>query len=220
MDGACAKPSAVNDWMLFMSTSDQPPVSSQGAAVKKNYRVLYALLALCLAPVVASYLAYYVFPPSGRTNYGALIEPQRPMQEFVARDSQGEAVSFESLRGAWVVVQMGPGRCDSVCEHRLWVMRQVRTATGKERERVARLWLLTDDAPVDEALQSRYEGTVLWRANEQAIAQAFGMEAEAAREHIWLVDPVGHLMMRWPREVDPSRMKKDLLRVLGASRVG
>lgn len=198
-----------------MSDQGQGPRTS-----KKNRRVLYVLLAVCLAPVVASYLAYYVFPPSGRTNYGTLIEPQRPMQGFAARDERGEPVSFEALKGSWVVVLLAPAQCDAACAHRLWIMRQVRTATGKERERVQRLWLITNEGAVSAELDSEYEGTIHWRASEQAIAAVLGVDAQEAREHLWLVDPMGHLMMRWPREVDPSRMKDDLLRVLRASRVG
>ncbi|HRK57833.1 MAG TPA: cytochrome C oxidase subunit I [Burkholderiaceae bacterium] len=204
-----------------MSDQGQGHLPDQGARTnKKNRRVLYVLLAVCLAPVVASYLAYYVFPPSGRTNYGALVEPQRPMQGFAARDERGEPVSFEALKGSWVMVLLAPAQCDAACAHRLWVMRQVRTATGKERERVERLWLITNDGAVSAELSSEYQGTIHWRANASAISEAFGVDAQSAGEHLWLVDPMGHLMMRWPREVDPSRMKKDVLRVLSASRAG
>ena len=37
---------------------------------------------------------------------------------------------------------------------------------------------------------------------------------------IWIVDPLGNLMMRWPADADPNRMKRDLGKLLRASRVG
>lgn len=196
------------------------PAAASPAPTPKRSRVLWLLLAVCLAPVVASYLAYYVLPPSKRSNYGDLLEPQRPVNQVAVTTLEGQPTSLAALKGSWVMVQLAPAVCEAACQQRLWWMRQVRATTGKERDRVQRVWLVTDAGTPDAALLREYEGTMLWRVTEAQRQALFAADAESATEHVWLVDPLGNLMLRWPQEVNPSRMKKDLERVLRASRVG
>jgi hypothetical protein len=186
----------------------------------RRYRSLYLLLAVCIAPVIASYTAYYALPPSGRTNYGDLIEPQRPASSFSVKQLDGTADALASLRGQWVMIQLAPAACDEFCRQRLWVMRQVRATTGKDRDRVARVWLLTDGAVPDAALLREYEGTRVLRADPAQVRALLPTAGASIEDHLWLMDPLGNLMLRWPKDADPNRMKKDLSRVLRASRIG
>ena len=188
-----------------------------------RYRMLYLLLAVCVAPVIASYTAYYLLPPSGRTNYGALIEPQRPLPALSLRRLDGTAVEAASLRGSWLMVQVDGGECGAACQKKLWQMRQVRLTTGKDADRVQRVWLIVDDAPLATAVIREYDGTLFLRTRADEVAAFLPLPAEpAARlaDHIWLIDPLGNLMMRWPKDADPNRMKKDLIKLLKASGIG
>lgn len=186
----------------------------------RRFRALYALLAVCIAPVVASYLAYYVFPPDGRTNYGDLVLPQRPVAGVTTTALDGGAATLTSLRGQWVMVQLAPAQCDEACRQRLWKMRQVRTTTGKDRDRVERLWLVTDAGQPAPAVLQEFDGTVVQRVMADTARAVFQPAGSESDDHIWLIDPLGNLMLRWPAQADPSRMKKDLSRVLRASRIG
>jgi hypothetical protein len=189
----------------------------------RRYRPLYLLLAVCAAPVIASYTAYYLLPPQGRTNYGALIEPQRPLPALALQRLDGSPVPAASLRGSWLMVQVDSGACDANCEKKLWQMRQVRLTTGRDAERVRRLWLIVDEAPLATALLREFDGTLFLRARADELAGFLALPAEPnaqLADHVWLIDPLGNLMMRWPKEADPSRMKKDLLRLLKASGIG
>jgi cytochrome oxidase Cu insertion factor (SCO1/SenC/PrrC family) len=182
----------------------------------QRYRVLYAIIALCSAPVLASYLAYYVFPPSGRTNYGTLITPRPiPAAPFAALD--GRPFSFKELAGQWVMVAAAPAACDAACASALLQMRQQRLMTGKERDRVERVWLITDDAPVAPELLRDHEGTFFVRASAATVREFLAADAGALAGHVWLVDPMGNLMLRWPQDPEPQRVKKDLSRLLSAS---
>ena len=182
----------------------------------RRYRVLYAIIALCSAPVLASYLAYYVFPPSGRTNYGTLITPRPiPTAPFAALD--GRPFSFKELAGQWVMVAAAPAACDPACASALLQMRQQRLMTGKERDRVERVWLITDDAPVAPELLRDHEGTFFVRASAATVREFLAADAGALAGHVWLVDPMGNLMLRWPQDPEPQRVKKDLSRLLAAS---
>lgn len=189
----------------------------------RRYRMLYLLLAVCVAPVIASYTAYYLLPPGGRTNYGALVEPQRPLPPLALQRLDGTAVEAASLRGSWLMVQVDGGECDAACDKKLWKMRQVRLTTGKDADRVRRVWLIVDDAPLATSVIREYDGTILLRARADEVAAFLPLPAEPGAklaDPIWLIDPLGNLMMRWPKDADPNRMKKDLIKLLKASGIG
>ena len=96
-------------------------------------------------------------------------------------------------------------------------MRQQRLMTGKERDRVERLWLITDEVPLSTVLMREYEGTHFVRV-QAADARAFLATGSTNPDgHVWLIDPMGNLMLRWPQDPEPQRVKKDLARLLTAS---
>jgi hypothetical protein len=193
------------------------------AAHWRRLRPLYLILIVCTVPVVASYLAYYVFPPSGRTNYGVLVEPQVPVPALTLTRLDGSAFDLRSLRGNWVMLAVDRADCAGACQQKLWNMRQVRTATGKERDRVDRVLLIVDDAPLSTLLLREYDGTHFVRASGPDVAAFLALPPDGSaklEDCVWLIDPLSHQMLRWPKDADPSRMKKDLDRLLRASRVG
>lgn len=192
---------------------------------------MLALLLVCAAPVIASYFTYYVIRPEGRTNYGTLLEPLRDVGALGARVAgagapavaadAGSAGGIASLRGRWIMLVVAPGDCDAGCRERLYIVRQVRLTTGKDRDRVERVWLMPDAAMPDPALLAQHEGLVLMRADADTIARELPATPDTkAADHVYLIDPLGNLMMRYPNKPDPTRMKKDLAKLLRASRVG
>jgi hypothetical protein len=188
-----------------------------------RYRTLYLLLAVCVAPVLASYTAYYLLPPSGRTNYGALIEPQRPLPTLALQQLDGTPLPAARLRGYWTMVQVDTGACGAACDRKLWKMRQVRLTAGKDADRVQRVWLIIDETPLATTVIREYDGTLFLRARRDEVAAFLLLPDEPSgdlADPIWLIDPLGNLMMRWPRDADPNRMKKDLTRLLKASGIG
>ena len=180
------------------------------------------VLAVCAAPVVASYLAYYVFRPQGRTNYGALVEPSRPLRPaMVLQRLDGTVVAPESLHGQWLLVTVAGADCGAGCERRLHLQRQVREMLGRERDRVDKVWLVAGGgAPAPallQALQAAPATTVL-RADRAAVAAWLAPAAgHALDDHLYVVDPIGHWMLRFPADPDPARVKRDLERLLRAS---
>lgn len=174
---------------------------------KRSGRLKLALLALFfLLPVGASYLIWWLdLAPGTAGNYGTLLTP-RPAALPAA----------DPLKGKWVLVQFDGGACDSGCERKLYFMRQVRRAQGREMPRVARLWLVTDKVAPRAEVLAAIEGTVVIPAPARV---DFPAERSVA-DHIYLVDPLGNLMMRFPREADPARVIKDIQRLLRASSFG
>lgn len=182
------------------------------------------VLLVCAAPVIASYFTYFVIRPEGRTNYSELIVPSRPLpsaSELPLADLQGRAVTPASLQGQWLLVVVAGGNCDGGCEKALFLQRQLRETLGKDKDRVDKLWLVTDAQPVrPEVLQAIGAGTpaTVLRVPREALARWLA-PAQGARleQHIYLVDPMGQWMMRAPVDPDPAKLKRDVERLLRAS---
>jgi hypothetical protein len=163
--------------------------------------------AVCAAPVLAGWILYLSqWTPRETGNYGELISP-RPLS----------GPALDTLRGKWVLVAFDAAACDPHCERKLYFMRQVRKAQGKELERVERLWIVTDAAAPRPELLAAIEGTRIFRLGNFGLAGDFPGNPV---EHIYLIDPLGNLMMRFPPDPDPSKMVKDLQRLLKYSKFG
>lgn len=176
-------------------------------AVRRGRIKLALLAAFFLLPVAASWLAWrFELVPGVAGNYGTLLPPQPAALPPLA-----------ALKGKWVLVQFDGGACAAACERKHYFMRQVRRAQGKEMERIGRLWLVTDAVPPSVALLAALEGVAIAPAG--AAASGFPAERSVA-DHIYLVDPLGNLMMRFPPDPDPARVIKDLQRLLRASSFG
>jgi hypothetical protein len=180
------------------------------------------VLAVCAAPVVASYFTYYVIKPQGRTNYSTLIQPSRSLPaELPLRTLDGQAVAPASLRGQWLLITVGAAACDADCDKRLFMQRQWRTLLGRDRDRLDKVWLVTDDAPVDPKLRAVLEGsdpvTTLRVPREAVAAWLQPEEGRTLEQHHYIVDPMGEWMMRVPVDPDPARVKRDLERLMRAS---
>jgi hypothetical protein len=186
--------------------------------VKVGSRAKAALLAsLFLLPIVASLVAYRYTRPMPTANYGELLLPPRqaPAHEFVARD--GSAFSFGRLRGQWILIASDSGECAQACRQKLYAMRQVRLALGRNASRVARVLVVDDVHEPGPELASADPGMELVRT-PRGVAIPAG--AANDRASIYLADPHGNVMMRWPSDPDLRRMYQDLERLLKASQIG
>jgi len=177
--------------------------------------------AVCAAPVIASYLTYYVIRPQGRANYGELIQPPQEMPADAAlplKDLSGQPLPLSSLKDQWLLVSVSGGACDAGCERNLYLQRQFREMLGKDKDRLDRVWIVTDDAPVRQALKPGLEGATVLRAPEAALSRWLAPQSgQALGAHLYLVDPQGMWMMRFPVQPDASKVKRDLARLMKAS---
>ena len=187
-------------------------VTSPRNTAKRGRLKLALLGAFFVLPMAASWMVWWLDLAPGTTgNYGTLLLPRSAALAPLAG-----LAPVAALKGKWVLLQFDSGACDAWCERKLYFMRQVRRAQGKEMPRVARLWLLTDGAQPRAELLAAIEGTVV----AQAPAGADFPAEKSVTDHIYLVDPLGNLMMRFPRDADASRMIKDLKRLLKVSGFG
>lgn len=186
--------------------------------MQRNAKItLTALIVVCTLPVVASYLAFYVWKPQDQVNYGQLLTPT-PMPEATLAVPDGRApVDRASLDGHWTLIYASAAACDDVCRDTLYATRQSRLAQGKEMERVARLWLLTDAAEPNAEILATHDELQVARADAAWLALLPGAELGV---HVYLVDPLGNVMMRFPAQPDIKLVIKDLRRLLKYSGLG
>jgi len=197
-----------------------------------RWKLLLVLL-VCASPLIASYLAYYVIKPEGRTNYGAILDPRNyPIPKLASTTLDGQPRTLEQMSGKWLMLRTGGGECLKACQEQLHAMRQWRLMQGKNMDRIQRVWLVLDDRPVDTAALRRYkdaegqdadllDGVTLLRVRADAVGTWLPAESgTAASDHIYLIDPLGNLMMRFPKDPDPRKVYKDLAKLLKASAIG
>jgi hypothetical protein len=183
---------------------------------------MLAVLAVCAAPVVASYFTYFVVRPQARSNYGDLVTPTRALPDALPLATlAGEPLAASRLRGQWLLVVVGEAACDAACESLLYLQRQLRETLGADKSRVDKVWLVTDaGTPRPEVLKAISQGepaTVL-RVPREALARWLQpASGHALADHLYIVDPMGQWMMRQPASPDPSRVKRDMDRLLRAS---
>jgi len=202
--------------MSYSASGDVTPAETEARI--RGRRVALLILAVCAAPTLAAWFAYFVWQPQARLNYGELIEAHRlPEREF--RGLDGRPFRFSQLRGKWLMLQTDSGSCAETCRTKLLYMRQGRLAQGKGADRIERVWILTDRTSPDAVLLREFPGMHVVRAPESAKLAEFPA-ARSSADYIYIVDPLGNLMLRFPAEPDPRRMVKDLERLLRASRVG
>ncbi len=210
---------------LTVHSIEPPDLSDAGAVAQRRTTAgrlrMLAVLAVCAAPVIASYFAYFVVRPEGRTNYGTLIEPSRPLPALRLTDLDGQAMEAKSLHGQWLLVVVGPAGCDAGCEGRLFAQRQLREMLGRERERLDKVWFVTDEAPLRPELRTALAATpamTVLRVDRSAVEAWFAPEpGHALEEHLYVVDPLGEWMMRMPAAGQPAKIKRDLDKLLRAS---
>ncbi len=209
---------------LSFTVHSMPSPALDGAARRTSNGRLKMLLVLlvCAAPVVASYLAYFVIRPEGRTNYSELIQPVRPIPDQLPLvDLKGQPVPAASLKGQWLLVVIAGGACDAACERELWIQRQLRETLGRDKERLDKVWLISDGVtPRAETLQAISAGTpaTVLRVSPEALSQwVTPAPGDTLAQHMVVVDPLGNWMMRVPADPDPGKLKRDIEKLLRAS---
>lgn len=203
---------------MSLSASSEPVPLLSDEQRRRGRRVALLILALCAAPTVAAWFAYFVWQPQSRTNYGELIEP-RSLSDPELHRLDGDSFRLSQLRGRWVLLQVDSAACADPCRKRLLYMRQARLALGRDAERIERVWLLDDAAVPDPALLREHEGLIVARPPDGSLLEELTSSRSPAR-YIYVIDPLGSLMLRFPADPDGRKMLKDLARLLRASRIG
>jgi hypothetical protein len=218
-------PRPESDHPLGMTVYDLPSPNAVAQADAKRTQMgrlrMLAVLLICAAPVLASYFTYYVVRPEGRRNFGELIQPTRALPNVTVQSLSGQNIQLPQLKGQWLLVSVADAACDAVCLRNLYLQRQILMGLGKERDRTEWVWLVTDAAQVPAEIMPGLKEANVLRVNPQDLKQwLVPAEGKALSDHLFVVDPHGHWMMRFPAQLsneEAVKAKKDLERLLRAA---
>lgn len=223
---AASAPGTGDDSPLSFTVHSQPqPADMAALAERQRTRAgrlrMLGVVAVCAAPVIASYFSFYVLKLQGRA-YSDLITPTVDVPASLSlQDLDGRPVSTETLKGQWLLTVVQPSRCDAQCDRLMFAQRQLREMQGKERDKFDKLWLIPDQEPVSAELRALIAKgtpvTALRVPAEQLQAWLKPAAGHQLNEHLFLIDPLGRWMMRSPAELDPGKFKKDLDRLVKAN---
>lgn len=187
---------------------------SNEKVLRSRLKLILMALVILSPIVISSYLHRSNFRPGHTINYGKLLE---------IKPLQGEATTLDNkifrskqLKGVWSLIMIDSGQCDAYCQEKLYTMRQVRLAQNVDKDKVQRVWLINDDVRPSQEIIDKYKGTRLVLANGRDLLKEFPFENRSA-DHIYVVDPMGNLMMRYPDKPDAQKIVNDLKRLIKLS---
>lgn len=207
------------------TSATQPP--------KRSRLPLVMIVIICLAPVVFALLAYYVpslgLRPDNTNNYGTILDPQRPVPAGSAlplHTLENQPFNLNSLHGKWILISADQAACPESCVKKLFILRNSHASQGKNVERLSRVWFITDDGLPPDQVVAAYQGTHMLRADPAQLAAWLAPKAtpeqieQALAAPMWIVDPLGNLMMQFPEDADPISVRNDLSKLIKNSRIG
>jgi len=189
---------------------------------RRGRRVLLLLAAMFLLPVVVAFSLYYgdLWRPAGSASKGELITPPRPLNAAGLRHADGTAAAAEVLQGKWTLIYIGDGACDDACRQALVFGRQSRLALNNEMTRVQRVFLATGNCCASDYFNAEHPGLVALDASS-AEAQALLAQFPPERARgLFIVDPLGNLMMRHDTAQTDKGLLSDLKKLLKLSHIG
>ncbi len=184
--------------------------------VSRSRLKLILMMLVILSPVViSSFLHRSNFRPDHTVNYGELLEV-KPLQGEATNLMDNTIFRIRQLRDTWNLLIIDSGKCEEYCQEKLYTIRQVRLAQHVDKDKIQRVWLINNDIKPDQETIDKYKGTRLVLAGGRDLLKEFPTE-NTQEDHIYVVDPMGNLMMRYPRNADPKKIVGDLKRLLKLS---
>lgn len=188
----------------------------------------WMLVAVFFAPLLVAFVLYYAggWRPAGSTNHGDLIDPPRPLPTASLNSPQGQALPPEMLHGKWTLIYIAASQCDSRCREALTLMRQTRLALNDDLLRVQRLLLATEPCCEQAYLDEQHPGLITARADDAAgkafvaVFPLYDHQPVEQAGRIYLVDPLGNLMMSYAPDAQPRGLLEDLKKLLKLSHIG
>ena len=207
-----------------MTTPSNPESGSRNSRAQ-----LWLLIAIFFVPLAIAFVMYYGFSgwkPGGTTNQGDLIDPARPLQTATLLSPQDQPIEEDVFKDKWTLVYIGDGQCDTRCREALTLMRQTRLALNDDASRVRRLFLATANCCDLDYLNAAHTGLLTARADEASDRELLAtfpryneVPVEAAGR-IYIVDPLGNLMMSYAPDAPQKALLEDLKKLLKLSHIG
>ncbi|MFZ2123418.1 MAG: hypothetical protein WA012_05365 [Rhodoferax sp.] len=211
------------DEVLGLTVHSLPRPGEAARAVASGRLKLLAILLACSLPVLVAYFVFYVVRPQGQAGLGELITPVRPVPAAQGAGLDGTQVPLPSLKAQWLLVKVDGGACVQDCQKQLTVLRQFRLMLGKDMDRLDWLWLINDSVPVEPTLAAslKQDSATVLRVDAAVLDNWLPVPPGKVRQDfIYVVDPMGNTMMRFPSVLDSAaaaKARRDMEHLLRAS---
>lgn len=191
----------------------------------RGRRTLLLVAALFFVPVAAAFALYYgqLWRPSGSSSKGELITPARPLQFAGLRHTDGKPAGPEAFADKWTLFYIADGACDTDCRAALTYARQSRLSLNNEMTRVQRVFLATAHCCAADYLTTEHPGLIVLDASSPAAAKLLAQFPAQRAQSLFIVDPLGNLMMRHDAGAAQQTSKDlltDLKKLLKLSHIG
>jgi hypothetical protein len=207
--------------------------ASAPATLNKSRMTIILVFLTCALPIVAAFYLYFFNKPDGTNNYGTILDPQVDVSTEVFKNINGDDFTMKQVADKWVLIQVINSECDAVCQNTMYFQRQARATKGKEQGRIERVVFVTDDGPLETLLLRQFPDVHFVRASESQLQSWLPLEQGivgskgsadigTVRDHVFVADPLGHVMMRFPpnNTLQFDKFRKDVSRLLWASNIG
>ncbi len=204
---------------------------------RRQRRLLIGLALMFFAPLGVAFYLYYghgAWHPGGRVNTGDLIAPPRPLPSLALPLQSSGDTDADFLRHKWTLLYVQQGPCAERCRSRLYATRQVRLALDRDMDRVQRVFIADGGCCDFQVLREQHPDVIAVRMTPAAApllallprrgagnGNGNGNGAnDATAERIYLIDPLGNLMMSYAPDAKPKGMLEDMKRLLRLSQIG
>jgi hypothetical protein len=197
---------------------------------RRGRRQLLLLAALFFVPLAIAFWLYYGgsgWRPVGGTNKGDLVDPAVPLPEVALLRPDGSTTATDFLRGRWTVAYLGDGACDERCRKALYLSRQTRIALNKDMDRVQRVFLATSPGIDGRFMAAEHPDLQLALVGADAGSQALLASfpaldgiAPAAAGRLYLIDPLGNLVLSYAAAAPDKALLTDIKKLLKLSHIG
>ncbi len=182
----------------------------------KSNLTLWLILAICASPFVFSIILFIFWTPKSFVNYGGLLEP-RPFKDFFNPQNTVIENLVQDIRGRWSLIIFDQGGCPEECQSKLYWIRQLRLSQGREKDRLERIWFVTDNVSPSPDIVKNFNGTRVINLLQNSLSFQ-PPDGLVPKENIFLVDTYGNLMMYYPESFEADKIKKDLKKLLKVSK--
>ena len=198
------------------------------ATSRSNRNQFWIQVVAFFAPLAVAFLLYYggswfsgsAWRPVGNTNKGELIHPARPLPAFELQTTDSTRFDLESLKGKWNLIYVGDGACDARCREALVLMRQTRLALNDDMTRVQRVFFATANCCDQAYVDAEHQGLLTVPVDSASAQPMVALFPDAAGGRIYIVDPLGNLMMSYGPQAPQKGLLEDLKKLLKLSHIG
>ena len=194
----------------------------QNKVAKKNPYTIWFVVIAFVAPVVLAYLMYFFGNVASFSNHGEILDPVVDISSLKLKNDTDELIPKKELTYKWRLISFVGKDCDNACSTRLYDIRQIHKSLGKDQHRVLRVivHLGTASEELMDLINKEYPKALNLYGDENDISSALGESARIRENEVYIMDPVGNVMMRFTQEQPKKDFLKDLRKLLKVSQIG